>query len=896
MPTRSLSLHHPLRPSFVFYTVSPMHKKFLRASIVFMVLIGAVSHTQHVVFARSRGTAPAASARTRPPRPGRFLNVEFPATGRKNSPCRRDEARLSLKGQPNDVTCLDAYSYDSLKIDLQTAEQELVHEHKDIQDVLEAAQASVAGVPAKDPYARKTALFLKTVTAYADALCGADTAKPVLRVPASGIYDGFALTPTCSVSGKRQEGASVHLTVSFVDGDQERRVYGVPAFSFSGSSVPETGTGEHQVTCGYRPSFCRQPRMSAKTVTVAGPARVNAREHSVARLWNEVLLHAIAQDRVRPPVQARNLFHFGAMLHDIWTLQHPTEKPYLLNTALGGASCKLPAHLASSKAMEEAMSYAAFALIKERFTQSPGYAATVVEAQALMSASGYDPAFTGITDEDHRRAAALGNAVANCYIAYGLQDGSNEEGSYGNTYYAPRNPAIDPKSFGNPALTDWNHWQPIALEVFVDQGGNTVVGGASDFLAAEWGNVVPFSLRADQREDHARDGSTYPVYLDPGAPPTATGATADAYKWNFLLTGVWSSHLDPADGVRLDISPGALGDSAALPTTFTEMRDFYSLTAGGTKAQGRATNPVTHAPYAPQPALRGDYTRALAEYWADGPKSETPPGHWFSILNAVSDHPELRKRLWGEGPELPELEWDVKAYFTLGGAMHDAAIVAWGAKGYYDGIRPISAIRALADRGQSSDPSLPSYDPLGIPLVPGYVELVKAGDPLAGSGGSHVGQVKMRAWKGPPAIQDSTVDTAGTDWILAGNWWPYQRPSFVTPPFGGYISGHSTYSRAAAEVLTRLTGDAYFPGGLFEVPVRKDKLLVFERGPSTDLTLQWATYVDAADACSLSRIWGGIHPPVDDIAGRIAGKQVGVQAVEYAKTFFSAELHNSGRP
>ena len=42
---------------------------------------------------------------------------------------------------------------------------------------------------------------------------------------------------------------------------------------------------------------------------------------------------------------------------------------------------------------------------------------------------------------------------------------------------------------------------------------------------------------------------------------------------------------------------------------------------------------------------------------------------------------------------------------------------------------------------------------------------------------------------------------------------PHQEAvEFVTPPFAGYISGHSTFSRAAAEVLTLLTGDPFFPG------------------------------------------------------------------------------------
>ena len=39
------------------------------------------------------------------------------------------------------------------------------------------------------------------------------------------------------------------------------------------------------------------------------------------------------------------------------------------------------------------------------------------------------------------------------------------------------------------------------------------------------------------------------------------------------------------------------------------------------------------------------------------------------------------------------LEWDVKLYLALNGAVHDAAIAAWGAKRHYDSARPISMIR-----------------------------------------------------------------------------------------------------------------------------------------------------------------------------------------------------------
>jgi hypothetical protein len=100
------------------------------------------------------------------------------------------------------------------------------------------------------------------------------------------------------------------------------------------------------------------------------------------------------------------------------------------------------------------------------------------------------------------------------------------------------------------------------------------------------------------------------------------------------------------------------------------------------------------------------------------------------------------------------------------------------------------------------------------------------------------------------------------------------------------VSGHSTYSRAAAEVLTLLTGSEYFPGGLGEFYCPANEFLVFEDGPTVDVTLQWAKYRDASDQCSLSRIWGGIHPGPDDIPGRIMGEIIGPQAFDHALTYF----------
>lgn len=608
----------------------------------------------------------------------------------------------------------------------------------------------------------------------------------------------------------------------------------------------------------------------------------------VARSWNEVALQAIRNDYARPTVHARNLFHLAAAMYDVWAVYSDTASNYLLGRDLDGFACDLSDFARPNDiqaAREEAISYSAYRLIAHRFADSPRANNITQASNGLMEQLGFDASDTSL-DYVSGSASALGNYLADCYIRFGMQDGANEQNDYKNTSYRPVNPAISPRDPGNPDIVDLDRWQPISLTVFIDQAGNEIDENEPNFLSPEWGSVLPFALEEADRTIHRRDGFEYYVYHDPGAPPSNTGPTSDHYKHGFSLVSAWSSHLDPSDGVMIDISPAGIGNIAQYPSTIEEYDQFYDYFNGGDPGRGHTANPVTGASYVRQLVPRGDYTRVLAEFWADGPDSETPPGHWFVILNEVAEHPLLDKRFEGVGAELDPLEWYVKAYFALGGAMHDAAVAAWGIKGWYDYVRPLSAIRAMADRGQSSDPTGPSYSADGIPLVPGYIEVVQPGDPIGDGVLENTGKIKVRAWRGSKYVGDPTTETAGVDWILAEHWVPYQRPSFVTPPFAGYISGHSTYSRAAAEVLTALTGSEHFPGGMSEFEIPANDFLVFESGPSVDMTLQWATYRDAADQCSLSRIWGGIHPPADDLPGRFIGERVGRNAFARAKEYF----------
>ena len=620
--------------------------------------------------------------------------------------------------------------------------------------------------------------------------------------------------------------------------------------------------------------------------------------HSIPRQWNELLLSSIRLDLARPTVHARNLFHASAAMWDAWAIYNNEGCNYLLGETINGFTCNFdtPDLSGSSEAeLETTISYAMYRLLSHRFVNSPNAITLQMAYDNHMLVLGHNIAFAD-TDYQNGSAAALGNFIAQCYIDYGLVDNANEQNQYANTAYVPVNPPLVVDNPGNPNIIDLNRWQPLTLDLFIDQSGNVIPGATPDFLSPEWGAVGPFAMDPNAATIYQKDGFDYKVYHDPGAAPAINpngDGTSDDYKWGFSTVATWSSHMDPTDGVNWDISPASMGNSGSLPATINDYDNFYDQLNGGTTQLGHTVNPATGQAYAANVVPRGDFARVLAEFWADGPDSETPPGHWYTILNEnVSDHPSFEKKFQGKGAVLSDMEWYIKSYYMLGGAMHDAAVTAWGIKGWYDYIRPVSAIRAMADKGQSTDPNEPNYDLQGIQLIPGYIELVAAGDPLAGPNNEHVDKIKIKAWRGHEVINNVDTDAAGVDWILAENWEPYQRPSFVTPPFAGYVSGHSTFSRAAATILTKITGDEYFPGGMGSYLAVTDEFLVFENGPSVDVELQWATYQDAADQSALSRIWGGIHPPADDIPGRIMGIQIGNDAFDKALSYFEDANEN----
>lgn len=567
---------------------------------------------------------------------------------------------------------------------------------------------------------------------------------------------------------------------------------------------------------------------------------------SIARRWNEQLLNAIRRDIPRPTVHARNLYHVSAAMWDAWAAYDGTADGVFVHEKLGAGDV--------AAARTEAISYAAYRVLLHRYEKATGGATSAACFRAFMTRLGYSPDDVVTTGDSPR---ALGNRIGQAIVSMGADDGANEQNDYKDTtgfqfVNAPLVVDSPLVTLANPSV-----WQPLNLAVSVTQNGIITASGVQGYIGAHWRNVTPFALTRP-----AGGG----LYLDPGAPPVF-GAELRSHVVEVLRKESWLGSDE-----LMDTSPASLGNNSL----------------GTNDGLGRTVNPATGQPYAPHLVRRGDFGRVLAEFWADGPKSETPPGHWNVLANGVADAPGFSRRLFGAGPELDPLEWDVKVYLALNGAVHDAAIVAWEVKRAFIAARPLSLIRYMGKLGQSSDPSGPSYHADGLPLVPGLIEVITAESSAPGQRHAHlsrfIGQIAVHAWRGEPGDRKNEVGGAG--WIRAVEWMPYQLRTFVTPAFPGFISGHSTFSRSAAEVLTSLTGSEYFPGGLGEFVAGANAYLTFEKGPSTEVRLQWASYYDAADQAGQSRLWGGIHVTPDDFVGRRLGSKVGLSAVARARTFF----------
>ncbi len=530
---------------------------------------------------------------------------------------------------------------------------------------------------------------------------------------------------------------------------------------------------------------------TATAVANQSPVPETASEHAAYHpspvvLWNEVMLAAIRNGAPRPTVTARSLYMVHQAIYDAWTAYDATATPVYLAPHL---KRPLSEHTQSNKAA--AVSQAAYQMLTTLF---PAYETNSHAFSTLLEMQGYK----AVTEaRDGTTPESIGYLAAAAVLDGRAADGSNIANKYvdlaSDQYpdlYSTANSA-DPAAENSPGKGgfDPNHWQPLRVPtgVVTDKIGQPAIDASIPesfieqvFLTPHWGAVTPFALLSGDQ-------------FRPPAPPQS--GSDEPY----------------VDGLGRQVT----NDEA------------YRMQVGELLALSAALN---------------DRHKVIAEYWADGPRSETPPGHWNALAHGISERDRLG------------IDEDAKLYFALNGAVLDASISAWDAKRAFDYIRPVSAIHHL-----------------------------------------FAGQTVL-SWGGPDQ---------GTQLIAAEQWRPYQHATFVTPPFAEYVSGHSTFSAAAAEVLTRFSGsNAFYDGktvlyyedfnndgvpdvlGQHVVPVGGNK---FETSPAEVVVLQWPTFQDAADEAGLSRRYGGIHFQDADLHGREMGTQIGALAFELAQRYWTGK-------
>ncbi|MCC6991601.1 MAG: vanadium-dependent haloperoxidase [Acidobacteria bacterium] len=189
-----------------------------------------------------------------------------------------------------------------------------------------------------------------------------------------------------------------------------------------------------------------------------------------------------------------------------------------------------------------------------------------------------------------------------------------------------------------------------------------------------------------------------------------------------------------------------------------------------------------------------DREKAIAEYWADGPNTETPPGHWAVLAQ------------WVSARDRHTLGQDVVMYFALGNALLDASIAVWDAKVAYDYVRPISAIRFL---GAGKTIAAWGGPGLGTRLIPGetfrpYIATPAFAEYTSGhSGFSAAAATVLTAYTRSPLFGASYTFKAGTSTVEPG----------LTPATDITLRWPTFYEAADEAGISRRYGGIHFESG-----------------------------------------------------------------------------------
>lgn len=349
------------------------------------------------------------------------------------------------------------------------------------------------------------------------------------------------------------------------------------------------------------------------------------------------------------------------------------------------------------------------------------------------------------------------------------------------------------------------------------------------FLSPEFAAVEPFAL--PQGSDGTTDFSTIrPVAPQPFFMDGFADTQLDIARGTVTLARAATVNgTDYPAGAEIAVTPDLVG-TLINPGFIAQAQHLIDISAG------LDTN-----------------GRSVAEFWEDGPGTSYPPGTMMTFAQFVSARDGL------------DTGASATLFLAMGNAMMDAAIAAWDAKVYYDYARPVQAIHDLGR--------------LGLIGTPGTDELT-----------GETGQV-ITAFGG---YDPETGASLGTRTILAENFVTYQNPKGdFSPPFAEYVSGHSTFSGAAAAVLEAFTGSQTLGAATIIAPNGSQFDPTF---PDQSLNFSWDTLDIMAQQAGASRIFGGIHFTDGNTAGLTLGDSVGLLAAELAQQFSQGQTTEQDSP
>jgi hypothetical protein len=418
--------------------------------------------------------------------------------------------------------------------------------------------------------------------------------------------------------------------------------------------------------------------------------------------WDEQLLSVIRAypGKTGPTITARAIGILHTATYDAWAYYDATavDTRQNLRPPPPTPSPRQPATERTPENKSKAISFAAYKVLTDLFppSQFPSVEATATSPgystpDVLMT--GQPPKYLGYSLTDTSSPAQVGTAAADAVLAYRHGDNSNQSGGYANTTpYQPKN--------------TWNslpypgHWQPLCV-------------------------LTPAGVQAWKLDN------SMPLLPQPPADCPLPPATGSNYVQQTPLTPQWGKvkgfALNPATQMPPHLSdPGLPGPPMAADGSYDPTETDLALS---------------------DTSNLDAVKKAKAEYWADGPQSEFPPGHSMVFAQAIS---RMRAHT---------LDQDVKLFFMLGNAEMDASISAWKLKYDYDCVRVITAIRKRYE------------------------------------------DQYITSWLGP---------NKGYGKVLGQNWLPYQALNVVTPPFPEYVSGHSTFTAAGRTILGGFEGSDKF--------------------------------------------------------------------------------------